>query len=85
MVEIVQSYKNKHVVSEVFSSTLFRRRQGEADEAIRSAEQHLEVGLGAGRGRCRAPALLRLGTDTALSPCITIAWRESLGRRVRAI
>lgn len=39
MVEIVQSYKNKHVVSEVFSSSLFRRRQTEADEAVVFAER----------------------------------------------
>lgn len=39
MVEIVHSYKNKHVVSEVFFSTMFRRRQKEADEAILSAER----------------------------------------------
>lgn len=39
MVEIVQSYKNKHVVSEVFSSCLFRRRQTEADEAVVFAER----------------------------------------------
>ncbi|CAM9099021.1 unnamed protein product [Pylaiella littoralis] len=43
MVEIVQSYKNKHVVSEVFSSSLFRRRQTEADEAVVFAERLLSA------------------------------------------
>ncbi|CAM9559925.1 unnamed protein product [Ectocarpus sp. 6 AP-2014] len=43
MVEIVHSYKNKHVVSEVFFSTMFRRRQKEADEAILSAERLLSA------------------------------------------
>ena len=43
MAEIVQCYKNKHMVTEVFTSVLCRRRQDEAEEAIAAAETHLEV------------------------------------------
>lgn len=43
MAEIVQAYKNKHRVTEVFASTLCRRRQDEAEEAAIAAETYLEV------------------------------------------
>ncbi|CAN0000917.1 unnamed protein product, partial [Ascophyllum nodosum] len=43
MAEIVQCYKNKHMVTEVFTSVLCRRRQDEAEEAIAAAETHLEA------------------------------------------
>eukprot|EP00752_Nemacystus_decipiens_P004523 g4130.t1 len=43
MVEIVQTYKNKHVVSDVFLSGLFRRRHAEAQEAVLLAERHLSA------------------------------------------
>lgn len=43
MAEIVQAYKNKHMVTEVFASTLCRRRQAEAEEATTAAETYLEV------------------------------------------
>lgn len=44
MVEIVQSYKNKHVVSDVFYSALFRRRHAQADNALLLAERHVSRG-----------------------------------------
>lgn len=43
MVEIVQSYKNKHFVSEVILSSLLRRRQKEADAAILAAERYVRA------------------------------------------
>lgn len=43
MVQIMQSYKNKNMVSKVFVSTLCKRRQEEAEAAINSAIQRLQV------------------------------------------
>ncbi|CAM9669528.1 unnamed protein product, partial [Laminaria digitata] len=45
MVQIMQSYKNKNMVSKVFVSTLCKRRQEEAEAAINSTVQRLQLGL----------------------------------------
>ena len=45
MVQIMQSYKNKNMVSRVFVSTLCKRRQEEAEAAINCAIQRLQVGV----------------------------------------
>ena len=44
MVQIMQSYRNKNMVSRVFVSTLCKRRQEEAEAAINSTVQRLQVG-----------------------------------------
>lgn len=43
-VEIVQSYKNRNMVSRAFVSPLCKRRLGEAGVAIMLAVQRLQVG-----------------------------------------
>ena len=43
-VEIIQSYKNRNMVSRAFASPLCKRRLREAEEAIMSAVQRLQVG-----------------------------------------
>lgn len=43
MLQIMRSYKSKNTVSKVFVSTLCKRRQDEAEAAINSAVQRLQV------------------------------------------
>lgn len=45
MLQIMRSYKNKNMVSRIFVSTLCKRRQDEAEAAINSAVQRLQVAL----------------------------------------
>ena len=49
-VEIIQSYKNRNMVSRAFASPLCKRRLREAEEAIMSAVQRLQVGGWLGGG-----------------------------------
>lgn len=43
MVEIMQSYRNRGALSKICTSALCKRRQDEAEMAIKSAAQYLEV------------------------------------------
>lgn len=44
MVQIMQSYKSKNMVSKVFVSSLCKKRQEEAESNINAAVQRLQVG-----------------------------------------
>lgn len=43
MVQIIQSYRSKNMVSRVFVSSLFKKRQEEAEESINACLQRLQV------------------------------------------
>lgn len=43
MVQIMQSYRSKNMLSRVFVSSLFKKRQEEAEEGINACIQRLQV------------------------------------------
>lgn len=43
MVQIMQSYRSKNMLSRVFVSSLFKKRQEEAEESINACVQRLQV------------------------------------------
>lgn len=47
LVEVIQTYHNSKKISQVMTSTLFKRRQGEAETVIKEALFHLQVSANA--------------------------------------
>lgn len=46
LVEIIKTYRSKHKMAQVMTSTIFKRRQEEAEALIDRAVSHLHVSAG---------------------------------------